>query len=97
VDILVARCAAEVRHWLLGCTVAHGLQALREATLGVRWAVVSGGARAEMREVFAERELIEGRLDDLEDFYLANATMERVRKGQETIYEASDVRESLHS
>ena len=42
------------------------------------------------------RELIEGGLDDLEDFYLADATMERVRKGQETIFEASDVRKSLH-
>ena len=41
------------------------------------------------------RELIEGGLDDLEDFYLADAAMERVRKGQETIFEASDVRKSL--
>ena len=41
------------------------------------------------------RELIEGGLDDLEDFYLADAAMERIRKGQETIFEASDVRESL--
>jgi len=41
------------------------------------------------------RELIEGGLDDLEDFYLANAAMERIRRGQETIFEASDVRESL--
>ena len=28
------------------------------------------------------RELIEGGLDDLEDFYLADATMERVRKAR---------------
>ena len=41
------------------------------------------------------RELIEGGLDDLEDFYLADATMERIRKGQEAIFEASDVRKSL--
>jgi RHH-type transcriptional regulator, rel operon repressor / antitoxin RelB len=41
------------------------------------------------------RELIEGGLDDLEDFYFADAAMERIRKGQETIFEASDVRESL--
>jgi RHH-type rel operon transcriptional repressor/antitoxin RelB len=41
------------------------------------------------------RELIESGLDDLEDFYLADATMERVRKGQEAILEASDVRKSL--
>ena len=41
------------------------------------------------------RELIEGGLDDLEDFYLADATMERIRKGQEAIFEACDVRMSL--
>jgi len=29
------------------------------------------------------RELIERGLDDLEDFYLADATMERVRKGHQ--------------
>lgn len=41
------------------------------------------------------RELIERGLDDLEDFYLADATMERVRKGQETVIDARDVRKSL--
>jgi len=41
------------------------------------------------------RELIAAGLDDLEDFYLADATMERVRKGQEAVFEASDVRKSL--
>lgn len=41
------------------------------------------------------RELIENGLDDLEDFYLADAAMERVRKGQEAILEASEVRQSL--
>ncbi len=41
------------------------------------------------------RELIEAGLDDLENFYLANAAMERIRKRQETIFEASDVRKSL--
>ncbi len=41
------------------------------------------------------RELIEAGLDVLENFYLANAAMERIRKRQETIFEASDVRKSL--
>ena len=41
------------------------------------------------------RELIERGLDDLEDFYLADANMERVRKGQETVIDARDVRKSL--
>ena len=41
------------------------------------------------------RELIEGGLDDLEDFYLADATMERVRKGEETVLDASEVRKLI--
>jgi RHH-type rel operon transcriptional repressor/antitoxin RelB len=35
------------------------------------------------------RELIVGGLDDLEDFYLADATIERVRKGTEKVFTAS--------
>ena len=41
------------------------------------------------------RELIESGLDDLEDFYLADAAMERVRKGQEVVIDSSEVRSSL--
>jgi RHH-type rel operon transcriptional repressor/antitoxin RelB len=41
------------------------------------------------------RELIEGGLDDLEDFYLADATMERVRKGTEKVLTAAKVRKDL--
>lgn len=41
------------------------------------------------------RELIEGGLDDLEDFYLADATMERMRKGQEEIVSAAQARKEL--
>lgn len=57
IDRLVARYAKEVRYRLLDCAVASGLQGLREATQGVRWAVVSGGAQAELREVFTKRGL----------------------------------------
>ena len=41
------------------------------------------------------RELIEGGLDDLEDFYLADSAMERVRKGQENVLDSLEVRKSL--
>ena len=41
------------------------------------------------------RELIEGGLEDLEDFYLADATMERVRRGSENLLDASEVRKDL--
>ena len=41
------------------------------------------------------RELIEGGLDDLEDFYLADAAMVRVRRGSEKLLDASQVRKDL--
>lgn len=41
------------------------------------------------------RELIEGGLDDLEDYYLADAAMERVRKGQEALVDAHELRNEL--
>jgi RHH-type rel operon transcriptional repressor/antitoxin RelB len=41
------------------------------------------------------RELIEGGLDDLEDFYLADATMERIRKGQERVVSSAQARKEL--
>jgi RHH-type rel operon transcriptional repressor/antitoxin RelB len=41
------------------------------------------------------RELIEGGLEDLEDFYLADAAMERVRRGREELLDASQVRKDL--
>ena len=41
------------------------------------------------------RELIAAGLEDLEDFYLADATMERVRKGQEAVIDAAEVRASI--
>lgn len=41
------------------------------------------------------RELVTNGLDDLEDFYLASATMERVRSGQEPVYSLDDVERRL--
>ena len=41
------------------------------------------------------RELIAAGLEDLEDFYLADATMKRVRKGQEAVIDAAEVRASI--
>jgi RHH-type transcriptional regulator, rel operon repressor / antitoxin RelB len=37
------------------------------------------------------RELVTNGLDDLEDYYLAAATLERVRKGEELVYSLDDV------
>lgn len=41
------------------------------------------------------RELVKNGLDDLEDYYLADATMERVRKGEEKVYSTEEIRKDL--
>ena len=41
------------------------------------------------------RELIVNGLEDLEDFYLADATMERVRKGEENVLSLDEVERDL--
>jgi RHH-type transcriptional regulator, rel operon repressor / antitoxin RelB len=41
------------------------------------------------------RELVANGLEDLEDYYLAAATMERVRKGEEYVYSLDDVERDL--
>jgi RHH-type rel operon transcriptional repressor/antitoxin RelB len=41
------------------------------------------------------RELVTSGLEDLEDFYLADATMERVRKGEEPVYSLDQVERDL--
>jgi RHH-type transcriptional regulator, rel operon repressor / antitoxin RelB len=41
------------------------------------------------------RELIQMGLDDLEDSYIADATVERIRKGQEIIHSADEVKKEL--
>ncbi len=46
-------------------------------------------------KAFYLRELIENGLADLEDYYLAADVLERVRKGQEPVHSAADVRAEL--
>ena len=41
------------------------------------------------------RELVRNGLEDLEDYYLAAATMERVRKGEERIFTLEEVERDL--
>lgn len=53
-------------------------------------AAITGRSKA-----FYLREMIEQGLDDLEDYYLASEVMERLRKGQERVYSAGEVREDL--
>jgi RHH-type rel operon transcriptional repressor/antitoxin RelB len=41
------------------------------------------------------RELVAKGLGDLEDYYLAAATLERVRKGEEKVYSSGEVMKDL--
>ena len=41
------------------------------------------------------RELIASGLEDLEDYYLADATMERIRKGEEQVVTLEEVERNL--
>ena len=41
------------------------------------------------------RELVENGLADLEDYYLAASAMERVKKGEEAVFDADQVRKTL--
>jgi RHH-type rel operon transcriptional repressor/antitoxin RelB len=41
------------------------------------------------------RELIQNGLDDLEDFYLADAIMERMRKGAKNVLHSTQARKAL--
>ncbi len=41
------------------------------------------------------REIIEQGIEDMEDYYLAADVLERIRKGQEQVHSAADVRRDL--
>ena len=53
-------------------------------------AITTGRTKA-----FYLRELVQNGLEDLEDYYLAAATVERVRKGEENVYSLEDVERDL--
>ena len=52
-------------------------------------------ARTGRTKAFYLREIIEQGLNEIEDYYLASATLERVRKGEEKLYSAAEVRKEL--
>jgi len=41
------------------------------------------------------REIIESGIEELEDYYLAADVLERIRKGQESVHSAAEVRRDL--
>jgi RHH-type rel operon transcriptional repressor/antitoxin RelB len=52
-------------------------------------------AKTGRTKAFYLRQLIESGISELEDYYLAADTLERVRKGQEKVYSAAAVRNDL--
>lgn len=46
-------------------------------------------------KAFYLREVIERGIEELEDYYLAADVLERVRKGEEKVYSAAQVRKDL--
>ena len=46
-------------------------------------------------KAFYLREIIDRGLEDIEDYYLAADVLERIRKNQEPIHAAADVRQDL--
>ena len=46
-------------------------------------------------KAFYLREIIEGGISEVEEYYLAAETLARVRKGQEQVYSAASVRNDL--
>lgn len=52
-------------------------------------------AKTGRTKAFYLRQLVANGLDDLEDYYLAAATMERVRKGEERVYTLEEAERDL--
>jgi RHH-type transcriptional regulator, rel operon repressor / antitoxin RelB len=52
-------------------------------------------ARTGRTKAYYLRELVARGLEDLEDYYLAAATMERVRMGEEKVHSTAEVRKDL--
>ena len=46
-------------------------------------------------KAFFLREMIESRIEDVEDYYLAADVLERVHEGRERVHAAADVRREL--
>ena len=57
--------------------------------------LTSIASRTGRTKAFYLREMIERGIDDMEDYYLGAEVLERVRKGEEEIFSADEVRRDL--
>ena len=52
-------------------------------------------ARSGRSKAYYLRELIERSLEDVEDYYLAEEVLERIRRGEETVHSLAEVEREL--
>lgn len=76
-------------HWVLNMATSIRLDPSTEQRLD-HLAAQTGRSKS-----YYLRELVKNGLEDLEDYYLAAATMERVRKGEERVYTLDEVERDL--
>ncbi len=57
IQVLLDEFSRELEVGLMHCTVASGLQKLRETTADAKWMILSGGDQQEIRDLFAKRDL----------------------------------------
>jgi RHH-type transcriptional regulator, rel operon repressor / antitoxin RelB len=46
-------------------------------------------------KAFYLREIIQGGIQDMEDYYLATEVLERIRRGEEPVYSSEEIRKDL--
>lgn len=57
IQVLLDEFSRELEVGLMHCTVASGLQKLRDTTADAKWMILSGGDQQEIRDLFAKRDL----------------------------------------
>lgn len=57
IQTLLDEFSRELEDGLMHCTVADGLQELRDDTADAKWMILSGGDQQEIRDLFAKRKL----------------------------------------
>lgn len=57
IQTLLDEFSRELEDGLMHCTIANGLQELRQTTVDAKWMVLSGGDQQEIRDLFAKRKI----------------------------------------
>ncbi len=57
IQVFLDEFSRELEVGLMNCSIADGLQELRDATADAKWMILSGGDQQEIRDLFAKRDL----------------------------------------